>query len=295
MARVSALPLADDGSARFLPWIIGLMVYLAALAIGGAFALDDALARWDGGLRGALTIELPRPPTGGALPQDKLDEALRLVRATSGVATAEPLDAKAQAALLRPWLGDDADLLLLPVPALVDVRLVPGATLDEPSLLDRLRAVAPGATVEGHGAWLDRLLGIARLIEAVGLVVVALIGVAAVVTVVFATRTGLALHAAVIDLLHLIGAPDRFVAEQFERHAFRLGVRGGVIGLVLALLSFGALRLTAEGGAATADLMPGFHLPIIAWLVVLALPLVMGLVGLVTARLTVLRALARMP
>ena len=34
----SDLPLGQEGSARFLPWIVGAMVYLAALALAGALA-----------------------------------------------------------------------------------------------------------------------------------------------------------------------------------------------------------------------------------------------------------------
>jgi hypothetical protein len=37
------------------------------------------------------------------------------------------------------------------------------------------------------------------------------------------------------------------------------------------------------------------QLPLSSWVVLALLPLVMGLVGLVTARMTVLRTLARMP
>ncbi len=57
--RGSTFPFDRDGSGRFLPWLIALMVYLAALATSGALALDRALARWDRGLAGTLTVELP--------------------------------------------------------------------------------------------------------------------------------------------------------------------------------------------------------------------------------------------
>ncbi len=43
--RRPVLPLAADAANRFLPWIVGLMVYLAALALTGAFVLDTTIAR----------------------------------------------------------------------------------------------------------------------------------------------------------------------------------------------------------------------------------------------------------
>jgi len=296
MARASTIPLDGDGSARFLPWLIGLMVFLAALATGAGFAIDSALIRWDDGLRGTLTVQLPQPIGGGPLASASIDAALALLRGTAGVVGATALDPQAEAGLLQPWLGDSVEAGQLPLPVLIDVQHAEAVTLDLPDLTRRLAAIVPGASVETHGAWLEQLFRVAELIEIGAAIIVVLIGVVAVMTVIFTTRTGLMIHAPIVDLLHLMGATDSYIARQFQWHAFGLGLRGGSIGLVLALLAFGALRLAAEqGGAAVADLAPGLRLPVLAWVLVGGLPVLMGLVGLVTARVTVLRTLARMP
>jgi cell division transport system permease protein len=297
MARQRALPLDADGSGRFLPWLIALMVYLAALTIGGGAALHDAVRTWDAGLSGSLTVELPRSGNGTAVPQERVDAALKLLGQIPGIAQATRLDGPAETRLLAPWLGQDVDVSALPLPVLIDVQLKPGVALDSDTLAQRLRIVAPGTSVESHGSWLDRLFRVARLVEFGAAAIVLLIGLVAVVTVVFTTRTGLAIHAPIVQLVHLIGASDAYVARQFQWHAFRLGLGGGGIGLVMALVSFAALRWTAEQGLLPGEtaLLPAFHLPLAGWIAVLALPLVMGLVGLVTARRTVLRTLGRMP
>jgi cell division transport system permease protein len=295
MARARTLPLHQDGSTRFLPWLIGLMVLLAALSVGAAFALDTALDRWDDGLRGSSTVQLPRPAAGASLAPATIEAVLALIRVTPGVASARPLDDAAEAALLQPWLGKDVEAAKLPLPVLIDLRLAPGAAIDDADLEKRLGALVPGARVETHGAWLDRLFRLASMIELGAAAIVILIGSTAIVTVIFTTRTGLMIHAPIVNLLHLMGASDFYIARQFQWHAFRLGVRGGIIGLVPALVAFGALRLAAGMGADAADLAPGFELPIGAWVVIAALPLAMGVAGLATARITVLNALARMP
>ena len=122
MAGAATLPLAGDGSARFLPWLIGLMVFLATLAIGAGFAIDAALIRWDDGLRGTLTVQLPPPVAGGPLPEAAVEQVLTLLRGTNGVAGAVALDPKAEAQLLQPWLGDSVDAGQLPLPVLIDVQ-----------------------------------------------------------------------------------------------------------------------------------------------------------------------------
>ena len=295
MAR--ALPLDADGSSRFLPWLIALMVYLAALTIGGGAALHDAVESWNAGLAGTLTIELPRGTNGAPVPQDRVEAALTQLGQIPGIAHAARLDRPAETRLLAPWLGQDVDVSVLPLPVLIDVQTKPGAALDPDTLAQRLAIVAPGTRVESHGSWLTRLFRIARLIEFGAAAIVGLIGLVAVLTVVFTTRTGLAIHAPVVQLVHLIGASDAYVARQFQWHAFRLGLGGGGIGLVMALVSYGALRWTAEQGLlpGEAALLPTFHLPLAGWIAVLALPPIMGLVGLVTARRTVLATLGRMP
>jgi cell division transport system permease protein len=295
MARSSTLPLDEDGSARFLPWLIGLMVFLSALTIGGGFAINAALSRWDDGLRGTLTVQLPQPASGGSLSPSSVDRVLKLLRDTAGVTAATALDPQAEAGLLQPWLGDSIVAEQLPLPLLIDVRRAEAVSFDVSDLGRRLAEIVPAASVETHGAWLDQLFRVAGLIEIGAGVVVFLIGLVAVMTVIFTTRTGLMIHAPIVDLLHVMGATDSYVAGQFQWHAFWLGMRGGFIGLVPALLAFGALRLAAERGGAAADLAPGLHLSLLAWVLVAGLPLAMGLVGLMTARVTVLRTLARMP
>jgi cell division transport system permease protein len=98
--------------------------------------------------------------------------------------------------------------------------------------------------------------------------------------------------------LHLIGARDGYIAGQFERHALRLGLRGGIGGLVLAALTIGAIAAAADRVGALDDairLLPALGAPPIEWALLLLLPVAAGAVAMITARITVLRALRRMP
>ena len=60
---VTDVPLARDASQRFLPWLVAFMVYLAVLAFLGALTVHKGIQRWDSGLAGHLTVEIP-PPQG---------------------------------------------------------------------------------------------------------------------------------------------------------------------------------------------------------------------------------------
>jgi cell division transport system permease protein len=286
--------LERDGSGRFLPWMIALMVYLAAMALAGMVALDGAVSRWDRALVGTLTVQLPATSAGA------LDQVLTLLRATPGVRSATPLDDAATAALLKPWLGDAVALDELSLPRLVDVRIDPATALDRGALEERLKAAA-GARLDDNRRWLDQVLDTVLAVEIVAGAIVALIAIATIISIVFATRTGLAIHHGTVEVLHLIGAHDGYIADQFQWQALRLGLRGGIIGLVPAVLTL--LALGAGGGdrgpiprlAPGIEALPRFALGAFGWLILLLLPPAAGLTALATARITVLRGLARMP
>ena len=43
----------------------------------------------------------------------------------------------------------------------------------------------------------------------------------------------------IVEVLHFVGAGDRFIANRFLRHFLRLGLEGGLIGGGVAMLAFG--------------------------------------------------------
>lgn len=291
-----ALPLSRDASSRFLPWLIAFMVWLAAMALAMVMILSAAGGHWRAGLAGTLTVQIVPSADGGRAALDaRVARAVALLRATPGVASAAPISDDRVAALLEPWLGKDALSadIDLPVPRLIDVRLAEGTAIDSAALGSRLAAEVPGASLDDHGLWLDRLVALASALEAIAFAVVGLIGLAAVATVVFATRTGLAIHNDVVELLHLMGAQDGYVARQFQGRAFWLGLVGGLIGTLLAAVTLALLGYLA--GRIEASLLPPLALSPFQWAALAAIAPGAALISMMTARLTVYRAVGRMP
>ena len=284
------LPLRQDASSRFLPWIIALMVYLAAIGGTGLIWLGDTLRQWDVSLASALTLQIPADTS-----QPRIDMALGALRQTKGVLSADLLQPDQTAKLLRPWLGDNVAVANLPLPHLIDVRIDPHATIDYATLRSQLESIIPGAQLDNNRSWLgsvrDFALRVEGVITAGVLVVTALI----ITIIIFTARIGLAIHRSVIELLHLLGAQDAYIARQFQMHALSLGIHGGVIGAVAA-----AVTVVILGPAGHMLALP---VPIAAygifdwrvWLLLVVACLAAGGVAMVTARITVLRQLARMP
>lgn len=295
--RRSDLPLEKDASRRFLPWLVALNVYLACLALAGLMVIGGAAGRWDKGLSGTLTVQIPPamgddPAETAGATEARIARAVEILRQTPGIATARPLDRKEMAALMEPWLGSGDLIGELPLPALIDVRLKEDRGVNVEGLQSVLSAAVPGATIDDHKKWLDRLSLLAQSVKAIAAAIVLLVGAAAIATVIFITRTGLSLHHEVIELLHVMGAQDEYVARQFQSQALALCLKGGLIGFALAaatLLAFGALV-----GRLGSQLLPPVEMSLVQWAILAVLPLAVALIGMMTARIIVLRSLARL-
>lgn len=298
----SDLPLEQDAAKRFLPWLIVLIVYLAALALAGLMVLSTAASGWGRGLTDTLTVQIP--PAASLASKDgvsdsnsaaeaRVDRALEVLRATPGVAQAKALSREEMLALLEPWLGSGQFTEELSLPALIDVKLKAHSGVSLEGLAAALDAAVPGATIDDHKRWFGRLILLVRSVELIAGGIVLLVSLAAIATVIFVTRTGLAIHHDVIELLHVMGAHDAYIARQFQFQALDMGVRGGAIGFALAastLLALGYLSARIE-----AMLLPSLELNASQWLALSALPFVVALISMITARVTVLRALAKLP
>ncbi len=289
----SDLQLERDSLGRFLPWLIAFMVYLSILAMAGMLSLNSLADRWNSGLSGTLTVQVPPTENSTIVTDEKRMVAILTVLAgTPGVQRAERLSEDRMLELLKPWLGSGAVVGDLPLPQLIDVELESGAAIDVPALQTRLAAISTGTLVDDHGAWLKRLLTLIATVQALATAVLAFIGLATIGTVVFTTRTGLAIHQDAIEVLHLIGAQDTYIARQFASRALMLGLKGGIISLILALPTLWGIGYLA--GTLQSGVLPDLTLPITGWLVLISLPVAVALIAMVTARLTVMKTLRKM-
>ena len=284
------LPLRRDASGRFLPWIIALMVYLAAMGGVGLIWLADTLSRWDASLASALTLQIPSDTS-----QPRIDMTLGALRQTKGVVAARLLQPDETAKLLEPWLGNTVATGDLPLPRLVDVQVDPRAEIDYTALRKQLESIAPNAQLDNNRVWLVGVRAFALRVEGVITAGVVVVTTLIVTIIVFAARIGLAIHRSVIELLHLLGAQDSYIARQFQVHALTLGLRGGIIGAAAAALT---VVILGPAGHVFELPMPIATYGILDWRIWLLLAvagIAAGAIAMVTARITVLRQLARMP
>ena len=288
------LPLDRDSTARFLPWIIGFMVYLAMIAATVALVVDHVTQRWQRDLSGQLTVELPAvADEDEAAHKQRVEAAVDEIADTNGILGTRLLDQAEVQRLLSPWLGDQAGALGVALPDLIAVSLKPGIRPNLSELAERLQSASPGAAIDDHAAFNASAMGFLKTIEVLAVSVLALVLAATAGVVAFVARAGLSIHRRIVEIVHLVGAHDSYVARQFQAQAFRYGFIGALIGTLLAAATLLTAAVFAARDAAPIGPAVQAFQPWMIWPLIL-IPLAAVLIAMVTVRIAVLTALRRM-
>jgi cell division transport system permease protein len=281
---------SNAASLRSLTVTMAVMSYLACLAIGALILVDRAVTSWTSGLAQEMTIQIAH--VRGVEIEAEVEKAKAIVSGFPGILEAEVLDERAGARLLEPWLGTRA-LEGLPVPRLIRIVTDPTNQPDVAALETALSAVK-GVHLDTHRKWEAELTRMARALSVLSYAILFLISVSAIAIVIFATRAVLQANRPIVDLLHLVGARDSYIARQIDGRFLRTGMLSGFIGVGMGLLTFLFLGLSSGSGVAEASRSLLFAAPEVAiWSygLLFAVPVAATLICLITARVTLMRRL----
>lgn len=271
-----------------LPMLIGIMVFLTALALAGALSLTSATAGLTRELSRTLTVQIVHGDP--AVREREARLAANALRTVPGVASVKPLARDEIAQLLRPWLGSGALDPELPLPALIDVTFAQPGPEKAAAVRMILGKIAPHAQLDEQASWLNALSGLLSALRWLGLGIAVLVVMAMVGTVVLATRSALNTHRETIEVMHLMGATDGQISRLFEKRSAVDGLLGGAMAVLAAALLLLVLHTRlAETGS---GLLEGVSLPFYGWGVLFVLPPVAALLAALTARATVFRSLS---
>jgi cell division transport system permease protein len=286
---------ADSIAGQALVAVIAIMAFLAAVTLGAVVLVRGAAGEWQAAVAREVTIQV-LPTQGRDLDAD-LKRAADLAVATPGVDNVRVYSKTESERLLEPWLGSGLALDDLPVPRLVVVRIAADAQPNLNGLRKALANEVAGATLDDHRGWIDRMRGMARTSVICGIVVLLLVLAATMLSVAFATRGAMASNRPVIEVLHVIGARDGYIAGQFQRHFLWLGLKGGAIGGIAAMVlfflagSFGEWFKGTAGEQQVAALFGSFAIGTVGYAAILVLVGVIAGVTAGTSRLTVFHTL----
>ena len=285
----------DNVAGRALMAVIAILTFLAALSAGAAVLAARASDQWRGAISNEMTIQV-RPDSHRKID----DDVARAVMLASGLKEVESVRAVPKAEsdkLLEPWLGTGLDLVELPVPRLIVLKLKADAASDLAGFGAELRREVPTATLDDHRLWVRRLSAMAGTIIATGFAIVLLVLTAAALAVAFAPRGAMAGSRDSVEVLHFVGANDDFIAREFQSRFIRLGLRGGLFGGLAAIATIGVLGFIASRWSATPEaeqlqaLFGAFEIGWTGYGAVILVALVVAVIAGLVSRFTVRRHL----
>ncbi len=263
--------------------VISIMCFLACLTAGAVYLINKSAAAWTDNIASEVTVQLAVDKTENV--EEKLSKLSFFLTNQQGVNGVRPIAQQESADLLEPWLGSSANLKDLPIPRLVAVELDRNTPPDMEKLRKDLSENFSGAVLDDHRRWQSQIQTVTRSMALGGLAVLILVGLATTAIIVSATRSAMASNREIVEVLHFVGATDRFIAREFERHFLSLGIRSGLVGASGALGIFVLMpyfmRLLGGGNMTSAEIrrllgtaaldMPGFILLGIVVIVIAAL------------------------
>jgi len=276
--------------------VIAIMSFLACLTAGAVYMVNQSAQAWVNDITSEITVELD--PINTADIEKKMTLVSLFLAKQKGITQVKPLTADDSAKLLEPWLGQSPAILALPIPRLIAVEIDRSNPPDIALIKDALTQNFEGVTLDDHRRWQAEIKALTRSAALGGLAVLGLVAAATIAVIVSATRSAMATNREIIEVLHFVGANERFISREFERHFLGLGVRAGLVGALAAAIAFLLLPLLTHmlgGGIVTAAeterLIGTGELDLSGYFLCILVVFVIACLCMVTSRLGVIRVL----
>ena len=246
------LPREDERDGA-LVFVVAVLCFLAGLTAMAALAADRAAQGWRADIEASATIQVrPRPNESGPAAAARAAEALAGVR---GVEEAAAMDRDQAEALLEPWLGRGNIGPDLPIPQLVTVDLSPEQPATRKEMLAALQSAGVDGSVDDHARWSAEMRKAGAIARAAAIGAFLLMAACAAAVVAFATRAALTARRPIVEVLHLSGAEDGFIAGLFQRRFVRMALTAG-LGGAAAAAAIGAMARWLGGGEGLTPVLP---------------------------------------
>lgn len=274
-----------------IPWVIAIMVMLTVIAAAGGLALRKLASVAQNELSGGVTVQIVE--ARGDVRDAQAKQAIAVLRSLPGVSSVATVPQGEVDALVEPWLGGEVGETEIPVPALIDARLSGTVTRSRlEDLRSAMRQKVPSARVDAQSTWLKPVFGALSSLQLLALALVLLLGLATAAAVLLATRSALGSNRETIEIVHLLGGTDSQIARIYQRSTAIAAAEGGIAGFAAAVIV--VMLLGRQFASLGAGMVSGGALGWAEWLLLVLVPVAGVVLATLTARLTVLRSLARM-
>ncbi len=289
--RKTDIYFAADDSHRFLPWLIGIMVFLACLLLCLGVSVGGWVIERSDTYANSFTVNIPAHT-------ENMDQAVeatsKILRSMEGISSIRRIPTAELQDMLEPWLGSNsASSAELPLPAVLEVTLRddPRPELNYDRIQSKLQNVTAGVEVDAHEMWIAAFSNFSSAMQSLTIILAVLIIGGMSIMISFTSRAALKLHSRTVQLLHSIGAEDRYVSRQFQLEALRLVLPGAIAGCAMAGIAYFLAGLYID--SLDTSIMPSLSITNGHYALLFVMPVACTLVAWFVARYSVIRQLER--
>ncbi len=284
------IPFNQIKGAKMVLGILSLMVFLITICLSASILLERSLQTWRHEAMTGFTVTLPMISD----PQQHFNHQLELMqflRQIPGVLNLEVVTQSKRTSIFDPWNYSSSSSQSVLSSYSIEAKLDDRAKLNFPQIASDLEMYFPSTRLEKGRKSKGSFLEVTYAIQVATMIVACLVGIAAIFTIVFTTHAGLVIHERVIEILRLIGAEDRFIAKQFQKHALNLSLKGGALGTILSTILYFLLTVNLDLSLLplTSKSFPSVEI----WSIIIFSPLLVALVVMASARTTVMFSLSQ--
>jgi cell division transport system permease protein len=291
-------PIVPAGSVtgRSLTLVISIMCFLACLTSGAVYMMNQSASAWLKDIASEVTVQVEGRDKADS--EKVLNEVAAFLNQQPGIVKARVLSLGESGGLLEPWIGNAEALKTLAVPRLIALELDRQSPPNFEPLRAKLASTFKGVFLDDHRQWQTQIRTVTRSFALGGLAILLLVAAATTAIIISATRAAMASNREIVEVLHFVGATDRFIAREFERNFLRLGVRAGLVGAGSAMVVFALMPTLMEllgGGtmslAEMRRMVGSGTLDLVGYGVLAALVVVVAALCMLTSRFSVYRIL----
>jgi cell division transport system permease protein len=232
-------PIVPPGSVtgRSLVVVIAIMGFLACLTTGLVYMINRSASAWLHGISSELTVRV-QPDVTPEEVEHRAKEVEKFLNKQPGVKNSRLQTLEETFELIKPWLGQVTAIKELPIPRLIELQIDRDNVPDIEALRKTLSEKFAGVMLDDHRAWQQQIRRVTGSLAFGGIALIILVVAATIGIIVSAAKSAMASNREIIEVLHFVGAEERFIARQFELHFLFLGIKAGVVGAVAAALVF---------------------------------------------------------
>lgn len=295
--RRKEIPLDDEETSLFMYVLTSIYTYLFIIVLAIVMAINAMASSWENDIMGALTVQIiPVEDENKHIDTQKTleqqNKVLQFMENVSGVKSVRILSPDDIEKLMTPWLGNKVDISELPIPALLDVGLKSDGSINYDEVTRGLKQITPNASIDNHRLWLNRLLKFASSLKHTAMLVLLMVAAICALSIYYSTRTSLWINKESLEILHVVGAMDKYIAKQYALNYAKIGFFSGIIGLFVAVP---CIILVGKYGISTGSgLINGAKLSVFAWVLIMITPLFSSVYSMLTSYITVRKSLEKM-